>query len=302
ECVSLRDLGVAGIDRSRPAAGTLGRVTVTLPAGATQGPSTWYVIRLHARVSLAAGSTGTAVVSAATNDRTAAQIQFVPVAAGGMEWNAVSAAEPARRVRTATRSADVRFSNFLQKTGVRGGANTLTFGLETFDGGRVDRVQIFGDSCIGSTRRSPETLQVQAQINPPTVRTGADFTIRVRVRNAGSGAVGTVRLSVSPAEGGVVPLAGTERTTTDLVGEWVTDVRFRARSPGRHVVIVDVGTAISPYAGGSRISVPVTAPAAGGGVPAAVWWAGAAAPVAGLAWWWTARRRRPHPDVPAGRA
>lgn len=257
-CVPIARLGLPNLLWTAPITGAtrLGRVDFPLPATATQGPATWYLIQLHARVTLADEATGTAIVSAATNGRTAAQIEFTPTAAG-MEWSTVSAAEPARREQAARRTAEIRFANYLQRTGVRGGGNTLTFDAEVAPGGRITSVEIFGDTCLETTTVSPEGLDARAGVLTSPIRAGGGFAIRVEVHNTGTRVLQRVIVSVVPGDDGIRPVDGGSASTMNLTGVWTVDLPFRALTPGEHTVTVDVGTGISPHAGGTSFALQV---------------------------------------------
>jgi hypothetical protein len=262
QCTTLRDLGAPTIVRTAPIASSLdlGGVTFTLPRDATQGPKLWYLLRLHVSVKLAAdAAAGSAIMSAATNGRTAAQIELKPSGAG-LEWTTVSAAEPARRERETGRTADIRLTNFLQKQGVHGGPNTLTFHVEVHDGAVVAAVHVLEDTCLEATTRTPETLEVQTRHDPADIRAGDEFTVQARVRNTGTTPVGELRVTMVPDDDTIEPVGGTELVVRNLSGEWTGELRFRARSAGERNIRVNVGTAISPYVGGGTVAVRVAAP------------------------------------------
>jgi hypothetical protein len=186
-CQSLQHLGAGTVERGPFTANAeLFGVDFTLPSGAAQGPTTWYLLRLHVRVVLGKGDAGNAMVSAHTNGRAAAQIDLRP-SAGGLEWSTVSAAEPARKERSATREAELTMTNFLQRTGVQGGRNRLTFHVEVYDGAVVESVRVYGDTCVESTTRSPELIEVSSRYAPTPARVGEEFTVYVRIRNVGTG-------------------------------------------------------------------------------------------------------------------
>ncbi|HET6706444.1 hypothetical protein, partial [Amycolatopsis sp.] len=246
-------------------------VDFTLPAGAAQGPATWYLFHLHTGVDFAAGSAGTAVVSAAVNGRTAAQVQLTS-SGTDVEWSTVSAAEPARVEKVPGRSAEVTMTNYPQQAGIRGGRNRLTFTVEVADGAVVERVRFFGDTCLEPTTRSPESLEVSSRYAPAAVRAGEEFTVFVRVRNAGTTPIGTVRVTARPPAEGLQAVDSTARVRSDLSGEWVAELRYRAGAAGKYTVHVDIGTAISPFVGDNEVAVEVREAAS----PVVPWLIGAA--------------------------
>jgi hypothetical protein len=281
-CQSLDLLGAGTVERGPftvTVPDVLG-VDFTLPDGAAQGPSTWYLFHLHTAVDFAAGSAGTAVVSAATNGRTLAQVQLES-SGTEVEWSTVSAAEPARAETVPGRSAEVTMTNFPQRTGIRGGQNRLTFTVEVADGAVVERVRFFGDTCLEPTGRSPEWLEISSRYAPASVSAGQEFIVFVRVRNAGTTPVGEVRVTARPPADGLQEVDGTSQVRRDLHDEWIAELRYRAGAPGRYTVRVDVGTAISPYVANNEVDIVVreAVPAS----PITRWPAGAAAVLALLA-------------------
>ena len=273
-CQSLARLGAGTVERG-PITTTVPElfgVDFTLPADAAQGPSTWYLFHLHVGVDFAAGSTGTAVVSAATNGRTVAQVQLTS-SGTEVEWSTVSAAEPARVEKVSGRSAEVTMTNFPQQAGVRGGLNRLTFTVEVADGAVVERARFFDDTCVEPTTRSPESLEVSSRYAPTAVRAGKEFTVFVRVRNAGTTPIGEVRVQARPPADGLQAVSGTSQVRRDLSGEWIAGLRYRAGAPGKYTVHVDIGTEISPFVGDNEVAVEVREAAP----PVSPWLVGGAA-------------------------
>jgi hypothetical protein len=102
-----------------------------------------------------------------TNGRTSAQIEYT-----------VQRAEGAPRVRETSvdivngqleklfrgRTSEVRFRNYLQIAGVRGGENQLRLRLERSGRTRVERVEVFGDSGVFRTSRSPYPLRLMPRL------------------------------------------------------------------------------------------------------------------------------------------
>jgi hypothetical protein len=252
----------------------LGRAQYQLPDHASQGPSPWYIIHLHVAVTVS-GSGGLALVSAATDGATAAQIDLQPTRSG-VDWSAKSIAEPSQSGHSATGRAEIWFSNFLQYKGVVGGSNWLSAEAEAVGGARIDKVHVFGDTCIEATRRSPETLRAQAMIDRGEPQAGTNFRVRLHIKNVGSGAVGLVRLTLITPDRGIGVVGSRQLDTRNLRTEWSPVILCKALTPGTHLLHINVGTGLSEYVGGAAVQITV----AHRGRAWSIWWL--AGPAAGL--------------------
>lgn len=158
-----------------------------LPAGARQGQQVWYTIRLHFRITFADDSgAGFAWVMADTNGRTSAQIEYT-----------VRRARDALRIRETSvdivngqlekvfrgPASEVRFRNYLQIPGVSGGRNELRLRLEQAGRARVDRVEVFGDSGVLRTDRSPYPLKLTPRLDEKRIHPGTSFRLVVTLSN-----------------------------------------------------------------------------------------------------------------------
>ncbi|MFI6599621.1 hypothetical protein ACIBHX_25495 [Nonomuraea sp. NPDC050536] len=235
------------------------RARFQLPSTAAQGPATWYLVRLHVAAVVSVRAGGGATVSAATNGRTAAMVEFTPTGQG-VDWQTVSIAEQGRHGHAADGHADVLMSNYLQVKGVTGGLNTLTVDADVWGGARVERLRVLPDTCVEQTGTSPETLQAKAGLEPETPESGADFNVNVLVRNAGTRDVRNLRVIMTPSDDGLVPLRGHELTAAEIRGEWKGSLPFLAATPGRHSVRLDVVTPLSGRVGGTVIPIVVARP------------------------------------------
>jgi len=264
-CVTLKQMGVDGFTADHPPDGhvTLGSAIFRLPAHATQGPSTWYVLHIHASISMRPGTTGVATLGADTDGRSAAAIQVTP-APSGFAWAATSLAEPKPFGRARNGSFEVSVPNYLEYKGVTGGVNTLRFTADSGFGARFAAIHIFGDTCVEATPLSPELLGVGIRMQPQTPLPGQDFRVTVHVQNTGTRTINGLRLSLVPTDRELRSVDGTLRTTPALRTDWTATLRFRASSPGAHRLRYSVGSAITGYLGGQILTIHVGATGGGG--------------------------------------
>jgi hypothetical protein len=218
-------------------------VEFTLPRGAHQGPNSWYLIRLHFRISISPDSgPGRIYIVASTNDRPAAMIRFDTTASRAgvrvrsSELGLVNGARSATGLPLVVES---RFENFLEYKGVRAGKNTLTFKVEQYDGARIRSLRVFGDSGIEFSRLGPATLRLEPFLSRRALEVGSTFDVGFRVHNDGE----------RPSVGGTVTLLVGEglrrrgpRTwplgTIRPEGEEQGKLTLEARRPGRFDVML----------------------------------------------------------------
>lgn len=159
----------------------------TLPAGAEQGGDEgWYVLDVRAEIRFGAGSSaGFAWLSAATNDRTAVQLEYelkegsTPASVGE---SAVGLIDKSQRRSLTLVGGRVRHRNFLQLNGIRAGRNRVTFRLEETAGLHVEAVQILPTTRVFRTRHSPYPLRLSVS-GPARVAAGTDFAVTAVVRS-----------------------------------------------------------------------------------------------------------------------
>jgi hypothetical protein len=208
-----------------------------LPEGARQGPRDWYTIRLHYRLTFAPDSSaGHAWVMADTNRRTCAQVEYTLVRGQrGLRYRRTTVDlehGQLERRSTSTRD-DVRFANYLQEAGVKGGSNELSIRVERTRGVKLRRLQILGVSVV-RTARTPYPFQLRPSLITGDVGAGERFRVAVELRNVGG----------TPLHGVVVREQHDSRRLERLSGPtvrhgplWETGrvvFDFRARREGRH--------------------------------------------------------------------
>jgi hypothetical protein len=141
------------------------KLRIRFPVNAHQGPQTWYVMHVDAIAYLSPKTRKqTAFISAATNERAAAQIQIDtnsdkngPFA----EATSVGLIKGFTRTLTRSRGLHIRFSNYLQKSGVISGDSYLEFAISEPDpNSGVLAVRILPDTRIVATSTPPPHLDL----------------------------------------------------------------------------------------------------------------------------------------------
>lgn len=239
------------------------RLPLVLPGGAAQGPRTWWQVRLAYRLRFAPDSgAGVAWVSADTNGRTAASIEYVTRRrAGRLSFRRTLVDLDGQRavVRAGRRDA-VDFTNYLQFAGVRGGHGTWTLRVEQAGDARVEAVEVLGATAVRTTSRSPFALVLDPAVTGGRPVAGRPFDVLVRARDRAGRRVSDAEVVTGALAEGLRQVAA-----RDVPGGRL--VRFVARRPG---------TAELPFAatrGGARASVALAvrvAPAPASGPGAAV--------------------------------
>jgi hypothetical protein len=161
----------------------------TLPDNATQGPKSWYLLRLHFRLDLAEDTeSGVAYVSASTNEQTAAQIAFEVYKVGDVplvHWNMLDLIEGSRDYFTVSPSIEVLFHNYLRTAGVLPGTNTLSVKTETYGGVRLERLTVFDDTGIEYTPLAPPRLSMQVTLPEQQLIVGDILRLEFHLENRG---------------------------------------------------------------------------------------------------------------------
>jgi hypothetical protein len=191
-----------------------------LPRGAKQGSDTWYLIRLHFRLSvMPASGSGRLYVVASTDGRPCALVRFdVRRTASGLRVRSseLGLVRGARRASGRSLVRETRFENFLQFAGVRGGRNVLTLKIEQYDGARMRSLRFFADSGIVVSHRGPAALALEPLLRSRTVEAGRTFKLDFRLRNTGERPAegATVRVLAAPG----LAIRGARSRTVGAVG------------------------------------------------------------------------------------
>lgn len=168
-----------------------------LPAHASQGPQNWYVLRLHLRLTLAPDSgPGTVDVSATTDQATCALISFRAGDARRIDWTGVGIVDGVTRGSSRSGVVELRYANYLQRSGVKSGRNDLDFQLAQHGKVHVAELRIFDDSGIEYTPLSPANVRLVARA-VPSVRVGQTIVVRFTLRNVGERVARSIRVAAS---------------------------------------------------------------------------------------------------------
>jgi hypothetical protein len=265
-----------------------------LPADAAQGPERWYTIRLRFQIRFDPDSgPGFAWVTADTNGRTGAQIEFTTSQRGGrlrVRRTSVDIVNGQLEHVTSSPTTELTFANYLQTRGVRGGRNVWTLRLEQAGEARVERLEVFADTAIVETRRTPYPLGLSGRLLDRTVHVGDTFRVAVALRNRTGERLADVAV-VPRFDPAALTLVGRPATASRVLRGTTRQVfAFRARRQGTHELLF-LGSS-SRNAPTGVLHVSVLAPATSPGRTAAVWTAAAAPAVLVAAWLVRARRRR----------
>jgi hypothetical protein len=240
-----------------------------LPPGAKQGPQDWYVIRLHVRVSADSASDGESLVSASTNDHASAQLNL-KTGNGKITNSGYGLVDGRQEDHAKGNTLELRFANYLQLGGVRGGRNVLTLELEAFHGKPPLSVVFLEGSRIERTPVTPYELEIVGPGRAVVVPAGGTAEIPFRLSRSGTrpDTRASVRLDLVGA-----PLEAVDELTRSFEG--VGDGRggnfkIRAAKAGTYNLLI---VAKSDYnAPAYPVRVVVTAPVQlldAWGVPAA---------------------------------
>jgi hypothetical protein len=137
------------------------------------------------RVSRSSGP-GFVWVSASTNGRTAAQIEYTLRKRRErlqIRESQLDLVNGGRRRLLRGRVAIVEFKNYLQYEGVRGGENTLRVAFKSVGMARVDQLEVLPTSSVFLTRRSPYPVKVHASMTTEQVAVGDRFSVELVLSN-----------------------------------------------------------------------------------------------------------------------
>lgn len=212
-------------------------VPYVLPRHARQGPSRWYLIHLHFRITFPKrNQPGFVFVSGLTNRRAAALIEFhvLKAAHGGsrIRWRTVNYINGKMEGVTAGRSVELHYTNYLQYSGVRPGRNVFTVQLERYTATRAASLRVFKDSGVSSTPLSPAHLIFAVDDEVKTVRVGDDFSVRYTLRNTGERPGQNVVVTPEFRRGTIEPIGPPVKRLKFLRGLTQGTVRFRALRAG----------------------------------------------------------------------
>jgi hypothetical protein len=246
-----------------------------LPERAAQGRGGWYVLRLHVEVAVERPTRSVAYLSAATNGFTAAQIEIQAVRRAGRLVTSTSSLGLLRGLVRQTirqRVFRLRFANYLQRRGVRGGRNELTVRIDSPAASRALAVRVLPDTGIDRTATPPPSLSLR--VSWPTresPRVGKPFTVgwsltdrsRLAALDVGVAPVFDARdfRTVGPGRARFERLEGTRHGRFTLVPLRAvrTTLFVRAQSPNANSPAAAIGAVVLPRerSGGAAWSVRI---------------------------------------------
>jgi hypothetical protein len=121
-----------------------------------------------------------------TNGRTSAQIEYTVWRVGAplrVRETSVDIVNGQLEKVFRGRTSEVRFRNYLQISGVRGGENQLRLRVERSGQTRVERVEVFGDSGVFRTSRSPYPFRLVPRLSAGEIHPDQTFRVVARLSN-----------------------------------------------------------------------------------------------------------------------
>jgi hypothetical protein len=204
-----------------------------LPAGARQGPETWFLVKLHYVFRLRPNApTSTAYLGASTNGFTSAQIVVDAVRRQGRtRFYGDSAGYVESLPELSSEELTIRgtYFNYLPYRGVRPGRNTFEVDVEQYDGLPVRSVRILAGSGIVTTPLAPDSIRVGASIDAGEPEVGSVFELRYRVSNRDPDDARDVVVALRPSEG-LAAVGPTRRLFEVLPGGASARGTFRLRA------------------------------------------------------------------------
>ncbi len=255
----LSDAGTNDVKFDQPDGFTRYTTQFNLPAYASQGPDTWYLIDFHFRVELELplAPSARAYVGASTNGKTAAQVKLETYDLGNpiLRWTSLQLIDGGVEGYTTSGVVEMRFLNYLNVQGVAPGRNRLTFWLEPLDGMRVRSFEIMRDSGILATQSGPPKLSLALNLPGIKVEAGKPFEIGYELTVDTLPARAVEVIPDLPDRG--LRLIGPAASRFETVdGNARGELKFEADRPGEYLVTV---VAVSSNAGQAQAPFMVRA-------------------------------------------
>jgi hypothetical protein len=185
------------------------------------------------------------------------------------------------------RTSEVRFRNYLQIAGVRGGENELRFRLERSGRTRVQRVEVFGDSGVFRTGFSPYPLRIAPRLAGGEIHPDQTFQVVAGLSNRTGEPLRDVEVRPAFDRRSFELLSPRVRRFAAVVEPVEASFAFRPLRVGRHRI--DLLASSSRNQPSAALAVTVTPQPASRALTIAVW-AVALLPLA-LIGAWLARSR-----------
>ncbi len=216
----------------------------SLPAGTvTPDPTnTWFLLDLDYRITFAPDSAdGFAWVSAATNNATAAQLEYELIRTDALtiSESRVTLVDGQEERRLEGLTANVEYTNYARDQGLRDGDNSFNLRVEHTDGVKIQRIDFYGSTGVSTTMTTPYPLGIEVTSPNGNIYAGDEFLIDVTVENRTGVDLGDVELEVFPADEIAQPLDGSSHAIGPLAGTAEHTFRFEAlrSGPGQITVL-----------------------------------------------------------------
>lgn len=237
--VRLAELAGGGISLPGARAAEARSFRFNFPLGSTsQGPDTWYLIRLDVSVAFEPGSSsGSVLISGFSRGQAGAQVEFYPGRTKRgrpfVRWESVDLIRGQAAGASRGHEARVRYLNYLPYAGVRPGPATLTLQLERLGGAEVSEVRIGAASGVYATPAGPVELKLDASIpDRQTLATGEPARLEVEVSNTSTRPAEDVVVALMPQTGHMFVDGTPRRTIKSLEGSETVEFTVGRSRPG----------------------------------------------------------------------
>ena len=208
-----------------------------LPAGAAQGPTYWYVLKLRARITWSAEPRATGGFTAATNGKAVSQVEMETDATGHRVFYNGLLTGPVND-RSSDPSTTVEYENYGQLEGIKPGTNQLTFKHQRYEGVVASAIEILPGTVLYRTDVHPFQLEIGLPKAVLAVRAGRDFEVPVKLRHRGQRPEEPLVLTATTRDGDLMALQGSG-VRIPAVGDGTTiNLRFRATQAGDYSAVI----------------------------------------------------------------
>lgn len=228
-------------------------IPYVLPAGSSQGPKNWYLVRFHFRIRFGPGGEGYALVGASPRGGAAVLVKFKP-RDDWIAWSTFGLVQGSLEGKTREREIEITYTNYMTIDGAGPGRHDLVFWEEHSDGMQVESVRVFADSGVEYSPLGPARLKASAYAVPQEVRVGERFEFRLRLQNVGERPVKYASVFLELPEG-ILSLGSQQRRLPGIRGkrEVVAVFPLRAARAGAYVMHASVTSSSNSPAAAARV-------------------------------------------------
>jgi hypothetical protein len=225
------------------------RILYRLPPTASQGPRDWYLIRLHLRVVLnRTTGPGTLYVTSTTDAATCGLVELRVDRISGrrIDWTSSGIVNGIQHGHSRGRILELRYANYLQRAGVKGGINDLDFQLTRRGSLRVSEVRILDDSGIEFSRLGPAEVHLNAHLlsSRSVINVGHRFVVQFILSNEGERTSHRIHVGAAYSSSRVRLLRARGVEVASLRRDEAShgSFTFLARKPGRTTIFLSGDT------------------------------------------------------------